>query len=743
MSARSHGAQPSRARLGQLVLLLLLAALFCPFPAFGRSNAPDTTLTSKPPAKTVSTSASFSFTSSITPATFACSLDSSAYTPCTSPTTYSSLAVGKHSFAVRATAGGVTDPTAASASWTIAAAPLNTPEGRGYSDSNTPQANSQAFQAAVDYANANNLRLELSARTYTYAGNIVVPSGVEVIGLSSDPSTGTVLSNAASTPGFVIAGTTSSIDAYRFQHLAMKGGSAAFVAGPEGPTFAVFSDLYVSVPGGEGWQFTGGAEQVLFENITCVGTATCVHGYLTDTHQSRWDKSTFRNFSASYDTTVFDIEANIETDLRFENVNMSHISRIGAEIESNGGYFAGEMRGIVVIGGSSSDVSGAAWKIDQARWPSNTPFAGAPTFAGWITFKNGSWGKLDLTAANNAVLLDRVSYTALIDPSHRAVAYSGTTTATPIAPAPLPPQTLDSKATPEAYGYSDSASGSANASAFSSAFSYAASHGVPVILRRHRYTYLGPISVPSGVTVFGGNGFGDSSQATELVNTASTAHFSIAGSNIRFEDVLLLGGSTGFRIGSSVSNLTFTHLSLKVWEGVGWDVAASVTGLHIADISCGGMLVCFRSSPTSSVSSSDFTDIYAINDSQVLRLEGSQRDLSFSGMRMHNTCRLNPTCGGSDAYFAGPITNMSVIGGFSETGTDDYTWELHPSPGSSIAFEGGSWGSSTDTNVRASIYVAGSGATVTLLNVHSPYKPVLDPNYLTQVFPVDSITVTH
>jgi len=129
-------------------------------------------------------------------------------------------------------------------------------------------------------------------------------------------------------------------------------------------------------------------------------------------------------------------EANIETDLRFENVTMSHISRIGADITSDGGYFAGEMRGIVIIGGSSSDVSGAAWKIDQARWPRNTPYAGNPTFAGWITFKNGSWGKLDLTAANNAVLLDRVSYTALIDPSHRAVAYSGSTTASPTGSIP-------------------------------------------------------------------------------------------------------------------------------------------------------------------------------------------------------------------------------------------------------------------------------------------------------------------
>jgi hypothetical protein len=112
-------------------------------------------------------------------------------------------------------------------------------------------------------------------------------------------------------------------------------------------------------------------------------------------------------------------------------------------------------------------------------------------------------------------------------------------------------------------------------------------------------------------------------------------------------------------------------------------------------------------------------------------------------MRMHNTCRLNPTCAGSDAYFSGSITNMSVIGGFAESGYDDYTWELHPSPGSSIVFEGGHWGSNDNTTVTASIYVTGSGSSVRLLNVNSPYKPVYDPDYLTTVFPAGSITVTH
>src|SRR5215210_892070 len=111
----------ARVRLLHLVVLALGAVLLSPAHALGAKPppAPDTTITSSPPARTTSTSASFTFTSTITPATFACSLDSSAYTACTSPATYNALSVGKHTFRVRATAGTATDATPASTSWTI------------------------------------------------------------------------------------------------------------------------------------------------------------------------------------------------------------------------------------------------------------------------------------------------------------------------------------------------------------------------------------------------------------------------------------------------------------------------------------------------------------------------------------------------------------------------------------------------------------------------------------------------
>jgi hypothetical protein len=104
------GGIPARTRL-------LLAAAVC--------VAPVATITSSPPAATALTSATFVFTTS-SPApgsTFACQLDALAAAACTSPTNYSGLAVGGHTFAVTTTdvVGNVS--ATATYAWTITAPP--------------------------------------------------------------------------------------------------------------------------------------------------------------------------------------------------------------------------------------------------------------------------------------------------------------------------------------------------------------------------------------------------------------------------------------------------------------------------------------------------------------------------------------------------------------------------------------------------------------------------------------------
>lgn len=87
---------------------------------------PETTIIASPANPATTAGGRFSFSASETGSSFTCALDNADWTLCSSPSGFSGLADGSHTFSVRAIdpAGNV-DPTPATYSWTIAAASQN------------------------------------------------------------------------------------------------------------------------------------------------------------------------------------------------------------------------------------------------------------------------------------------------------------------------------------------------------------------------------------------------------------------------------------------------------------------------------------------------------------------------------------------------------------------------------------------------------------------------------------------
>jgi hypothetical protein len=84
------------------------------------TSPPETSIEAGPPDPTNQTAAVFSFSSDEAGSTFECRLDGAAFSTCTSSKTYTSLAVGTHTFDVRALdPAGNADPSPATRMWTI------------------------------------------------------------------------------------------------------------------------------------------------------------------------------------------------------------------------------------------------------------------------------------------------------------------------------------------------------------------------------------------------------------------------------------------------------------------------------------------------------------------------------------------------------------------------------------------------------------------------------------------------
>jgi thermitase len=151
----------------------------------GRLNAAGalstTTITAGPSGTVSSTTARFEFSSSESGATFQCSLDNSAFEPCTSPKEYTSLSGGSHTFRVQAVdaAGKVIDPTPANRTWTVdtsaptvsSVKPANGATGRGVSSNVTA-----TFSEAMNSSTVNTTTFMLAKETNPTAPTTPTPA---------------------------------------------------------------------------------------------------------------------------------------------------------------------------------------------------------------------------------------------------------------------------------------------------------------------------------------------------------------------------------------------------------------------------------------------------------------------------------------------------------------------------------------------------------------------------------------
>lgn len=83
---------------------------------------PAPTITAKPANPTAQTTASFSFSDTVSGATFVCSLDGSAFTACSSPKSYGPLSEATHTFQVKAVSNGQ-QSAASSHNWRVDVSP--------------------------------------------------------------------------------------------------------------------------------------------------------------------------------------------------------------------------------------------------------------------------------------------------------------------------------------------------------------------------------------------------------------------------------------------------------------------------------------------------------------------------------------------------------------------------------------------------------------------------------------------
>jgi hypothetical protein len=116
---RSSATNAKLATIVAAIAIALLVSLTGAHAAGAATLGIDTTITSAPPANSSDTTPTFAFTSNVSGASFACSVDSGSYKACSSPFTAAALGQGSHNFKVRAQKLFLADLTPASANFKI------------------------------------------------------------------------------------------------------------------------------------------------------------------------------------------------------------------------------------------------------------------------------------------------------------------------------------------------------------------------------------------------------------------------------------------------------------------------------------------------------------------------------------------------------------------------------------------------------------------------------------------------
>ncbi len=243
--------------------------------------APDTIIDSAPASPTNATTASVAFHSSITPATFTCSVDGAAASACSSPLNLSGLAVGSHTVTVTAKANGQTDPSPAAAKWTI--------------DTTAPAPPSGLL------ANATSSSVTLSW------GAASDPSGIGGYDVLRD---GTVIASTQGNTTSYFDGTVAPSTTYQYQVVARDGagnpsppGTALTVNTPAGSAPPLFSDGFES-GSLSAWSTTGG---LTVQSTTVHNGAFAAEGNTTvgATYAKKVLPSTYTD---SYSRVFFDLK---------------------------------------------------------------------------------------------------------------------------------------------------------------------------------------------------------------------------------------------------------------------------------------------------------------------------------------------------------------------------------------------------------------------------------------------------